>query len=67
MLASLVLLIFSVLTFSAIFFVEIVTNETVKLERRALAERQFQLGGVLGGVFREVSSNFILVAYILSI
>ncbi|KAL9479948.1 hypothetical protein ACSS6W_004734 [Trichoderma asperelloides] len=48
-LASLILVAFSV-----IVFVEIATIETVRLERRALAERQFQLGGFLGGVFREV-------------
>ncbi|RFU78712.1 wsc domain-containing [Trichoderma arundinaceum] len=32
----------------------VVTFETVQLERRALVERQFQLGGFLGAVFREV-------------
>jgi hypothetical protein len=42
------------LAFSVTFFIKIVTIETVKLERRVLVERQFQLGGFLGGVFREV-------------
>lgn len=61
-LASLILVAFSV-----IVFVEIATIETVRLERRALAERQFQLGGFLGGVFREVRGYFIPVAYQLAI
>ncbi|KAM0255110.1 hypothetical protein ACHAQJ_006114 [Trichoderma viride] len=41
------------LAFSVTVFIKIVTIETVKLERRVLVERQFQLGGFLGGVFRE--------------
>lgn len=39
---------------SFICFVRVATIETASLERRALAERQFQLGGFLGGIFREV-------------
>ncbi|KAL7924078.1 WSC domain-containing protein [Trichoderma austrokoningii] len=46
--ASVVFLIISI-----ICFVGVATIETAKLERRALAERQFQLGGLLGGMFRE--------------
>ncbi|PON28441.1 hypothetical protein TGAM01_v202935 [Trichoderma gamsii] len=38
---------------SVICFVGVATIETASLERRALAERQFQLGGFLGGMFRE--------------
>lgn len=39
---------------SLICFIRVATIETAKLERRALAGRQFQLGGYLGGMFREV-------------
>lgn len=39
---------------SAICFFGVATISMAKLERRGLTERQFQLGGFLGGIFREV-------------
>lgn len=36
-----------------ICFIRVAIIETAKLERRALTGRQFQLGGYLGGMFRE--------------
>ncbi|UKZ75340.1 hypothetical protein TrVFT333_003021 [Trichoderma virens FT-333] len=50
---ALVLAGFCLLAFSTTVFVRIVTVETVKLEQQALMKRQFQLGGFLGGMFRE--------------
>lgn len=38
---------------SAICFFGVATISMAKLERRGLTERQFQLGGFLGGIFRE--------------
>lgn len=31
---------------------------TVRLEQQGLMKRQFQLGGLLGGMFREVSHHY---------
>jgi hypothetical protein len=39
---------------SVVCFVKVASLQIVNLERRTLAERQFQLGGFLGGIFREV-------------
>lgn len=54
-------------TISVMCFVGVATIETAKLERRALAERQFQLGGFLGGMLREVMRDSIPTAHRLSI
>ncbi|KAL7791288.1 WSC domain-containing protein [Trichoderma ceciliae] len=50
---ALVLASLFLLAFSVTVFIKVVAIETVELERRAIVERQFQLGGFLGGVFRE--------------
>ncbi|KAL7939691.1 WSC domain-containing protein [Trichoderma chlorosporum] len=44
---------FCLLAFSAILFARFVTIETAKPEQQAFVKRQFQLGGFLGGMFRE--------------
>ncbi|KAL7908827.1 WSC domain-containing protein [Trichoderma velutinum] len=44
---------FCLLTFFSTVFVKVLTVETVRLEQQGLVKRQFQLGGLLGGMFRE--------------
>lgn len=51
---ALVLAGFCLLTFCSTVFVKVVTVGTVGLEQQGLMKRQFQLGGLLGGMFREV-------------
>ncbi|KAL6876515.1 WSC domain-containing protein [Trichoderma novae-zelandiae] len=51
---ALVLLGLFLLSISATLFARLVTIETARLEQQTLVKRQFQLGGFLGSVFREV-------------
>ncbi|KAK4084609.1 uncharacterized protein Triagg1_1089 [Trichoderma aggressivum f. europaeum] len=44
---------FCLLTLCSTVFVKAITVETVRLEQQGLIKRQFQLGGLLGGMFRE--------------
>ncbi|KAL6813417.1 WSC domain-containing protein [Trichoderma sp. SZMC 28013] len=44
---------FCLLTLCSTVFVKVITVETVRLEQQSLMKRQFQLGGLLGGMFRE--------------
>ncbi|PKK50231.1 hypothetical protein CI102_3788 [Trichoderma harzianum] len=52
---ALVLAGFCLLTFCSTVFVKVITVGTVGLEQQGLMKRQFQLGGLLGGMFREVN------------
>ncbi|KAH0530602.1 hypothetical protein TsFJ059_005207 [Trichoderma semiorbis] len=52
---ALVLAGFCLLTFCSTVFIKVITVGTVGLEQQGLIKRQFQLGGLLGGMFREVN------------
>ncbi|KAL7808942.1 WSC domain-containing protein [Trichoderma aethiopicum] len=54
---ALVLVGLFVLSLSATLFVRLVTIEVSTLEQQTLVKRQFQLGGFLGSVFREVTGD----------
>ncbi|KAL6837697.1 WSC domain-containing protein [Trichoderma camerunense] len=54
---ALVLAGFCLLTFCSTVFVKVITVGTVGFEQQGLMKRQFQLGGLLGGMFREVNGT----------